>query len=67
MTSAVFTCLEKDDVRESNYPLENIQITVTRVRPLLGRLPVNCDAWPYVNREYVLNRLSAAGLMNRIK
>jgi len=54
-TSVVFTRVEDDKSREKDYPLQNIQSTIAKIRPLLRQLPRDEEAWAYVNRGYVLN------------
>jgi hypothetical protein len=66
-TSVVFTCVEGDKSRDKDYPLQNIQSTIAKIRPLLRQLPRDEEAWPYVHRGYVLKRLSDAGLMRHLE
>ena len=33
-TSVVFTCVEDDKSRDKDYPLQNIQSTIAKIRPL---------------------------------
>jgi len=66
-TSVAFTCVEDDKSRDQHYPLQNIESTITKIRPLLRQLPRDEEAWPYVNRGYVLKRLSDAGLMRHLE
>lgn len=66
-TSALFTCVEDGRSRDITYSLENIQSTIAEIRPQLWQLPRDDEVWPYVNRDYVLKRLSDAGLMRRLQ
>ena len=66
-TSVVFTCVEDDKCRDKDYPLQDIQATIAKIRPLLRQLPRDEEARPYVNRGYVLKRLSDAGLMRHLE
>ena len=66
-TLVVFTCVQEDKSRDKDYPLQNVQSTIAKIRPLLQQLPRDEEAWPYVNREYVLKRLSDAGLMRHLE
>lgn len=64
--SAVFQCAEQGRSRDRTYPVQNIQSTIAEIRPRLRQLPQDDEAWPYVNRDYSLKRLSDAGLISPV-
>lgn len=65
-TSVVFACAEQGRSRDRTYPLQNIQTAIADLRPRLRQPPRDDEAWPYVNRDYVLKRLSDAGLITPV-
>jgi len=65
-TSVVFTSAEQGRSQDRTYTLQKIQTTIAEVRPRLREMPRDGDVWPYVNRDYVLKRLSDAGLITPV-